>query len=136
MFHKILPVVTLPVPGEQLEVGHAQVAVVVLMLAPQVLVQLLEGLEAHLVLADRALVGQELGVAVLDLLGLETDLVLAVHRVNVVLDVLELELGEGEDDFGQILHHDSCDNLYDSLVTAYLPADGALVPLTQDAHPR
>ena len=62
---------------------------------------------------------QHVRVHILDFFSLKTYLVLPVHGVDVVLNVLELELGHGEDDLGHVL-----------------PADGALVPLAQDPHPR
>ena len=54
----------------------------------------------------------------MDLFSLEADLVFPVHGIDVVLDVLELELGQGEDDLGHVL-----------------PANRTLVPLAQDPHP-
>ena len=62
--------------------------------------------------------GEQLGVDVLYLLSLETNLVLPVHRIDVILDVLKLLLGYSEDDHGHVL-----------------PADGALVLLTENPHP-
>ena len=72
---------------------------------------------AHL--ANWANMTEQLGVVILYLLSFEAYLVFPVHGVDVVLDVLELELGEGEDDLGQVL-----------------AADGALVALAEDTHPR
>ena len=118
MPHKILPVVTLSLPGEYLQLCDTQVAVVHLVLAPQVLVQLLEGFKEDLLRTFRTFMFQELRVAVLDLLRLEADLVLSVHGVNVILDILVSLHGRGEDDLGHVLS-----------------ADGALVPLAQDPHP-
>ena len=72
----------------------------------------------HTDLAHWTLMIQETRVRVLDLLRLKTYLELPVHRVDVVLDILELGESQGEDHLGQVL-----------------PADGALVPLAEDPHP-
>ena len=117
MLHQLLPIVELPLVTEQVKVGYAEVAVVELVFPAEMFVQLLEGLERDLG-ADGRLMAQQLHIAVLDLLSLKTYLVFPVHRVNVVLDVLELELGHGEDYHGHVL-----------------PADGALVLLTENSHP-
>ena len=117
VLHQLLPTVELSLVTEQVEVGHTEVAVVELVFPAEMFVQLGKRLERD-ARADGRLVAQQLHVAVLDLLSLETYLVLPVHRVNVVLDVLELELGHGEDDHGHVL-----------------PADGALVLLTENSHP-
>ena len=117
VLHQLLPIVELPLVTEQVKVGYAEVAVVELVFPAEMFVQLLEGLERDAGAKGR-LVAQQLEVAVLDLLGLKTDLVFPVHRVNVVLDVLKLELGRGEDDHGHVL-----------------PADGALVLLAENSHP-
>jgi len=118
MSHKILPVINLSLVGKYHEFLDTQVAVIHLVLAPHVLLQLLEGLELHRWI-DGATMLQELQVTVLDLLSLEADFELSVHRVYVVLDVLVFLQGGGEDDLGHVL-----------------PADGTLVPLTQNPHPR
>ena len=68
---------------------------------------------------DWTFMTQHVSVHILDLFRLKTYLVLPIHGVDVVLDVLELELGEGEDDLGHIW-----------------PADCTLGSLTQDPHPR
>ena len=118
VLHQLLPIVELSLVTEQMQVGHAELAVVELVFPAEMFVQLLEGLERDLG-ADGRLMAQQLHIAVLDLLSLKTYLVFPVHRVNVVFDVLELELGHGEDDHGHVL-----------------PADGALVLLTENPHPR
>ena len=51
---------------------------------------------------DWTFMTQHVSVHILDLFRLKTYLVLPIHGVDVVLDVLELELGEGEDDLGHI----------------------------------
>jgi len=119
MPHKILPVVILSLPGKYLQFSDAQVAVIHLVLAPHVLVQLLEGFEEDLLRTYRTFMFQEHRVAVLDLLRLEADFVLSVHGINVILDILVSLHRGGEDDLRHVLS-----------------ADGALVPLAQDPHPR
>ena len=89
VLHQLLPGVGLPLVTVQFEVGDTQLAVVELVLPPQMFVQQLEGLED--LSTHRTLVEQQLRVHVLDLLSLKTNLVLPVHRVDVILDLLKLD---------------------------------------------